>query len=106
MAKNKVERFFPREDDIAVVGLINKEVKVAFSVEKSDYGFYVVRYELNDNLEGLKNTIRYKRIDLKEKDTKRNRLVFLNQEDAEREALSSYKELFNYIQNKNGNNTN
>lgn len=106
MAKNKVERFFPREDDIAVVGLINKEVKVAFSVEKSDYGFYVVRYELNDNLEGLKNTIRYKRIDLKEKDTKRNRLVFLNQEDAEREALSSYKELFNYIQEKNGNNTN
>jgi len=106
MAKNKVERFFPREDDIAVVGLINKEVKVAFSVEKSDCGFYVVRYELNDNLEGLKNTIRYKRIDLKEKDTKRNRLVFLNQEDAEREALSSYKELFNYIQEKNGNNTN
>ena len=106
MAKKKVERFFPREDDIAVVGLINKEVKVAFSVEKSDYGFYVVRYELNDNLEGLKNTIRYKRIDLKEKDTKRNRLVFLNQEDAEREALSSYKELFNYIQEKNGNNTN
>jgi hypothetical protein len=106
MAKNKVERFFPREDDIAVVGLINKEVKVAFSVEKADYGFYVVRYELNDNLEGLKNTIRYKRIDLKEKDTKRNRLVFSNQEDAEREALSSYKELFNYIQEKNGNNTN
>lgn len=106
MAKNKVERFFPREDDIAVVGLINKEVKVAFSVEKADYGFYVVRYELNDNLEGLKNTIRYKRVDLKEKDTKRNRLVFSNQEDAEREALSSYKELFNYIQEKNGNNTN
>ena len=106
MAKNKVERFFPKEDDIAVVGLINKEVKVAFSVEKADYGFYVVRYELNDNLEGLKNTIRYKRIDLKEKDTKRNRLVFSNQEDAEREALSSYKELFNYIQEKNGNNTN
>lgn len=106
MAKNKVEKFFPKEDDIAVVGLINKEVKVAFSVEKADYGFYVVRYELNDNLEGLKNTIRYKRIDLKEKDTKRNRLVFSNQEDAEREALSSYKELFNYIQEKNGNNTN
>lgn len=106
MAKNKVERFFPRESDIAIVGLINKEVKVAFSVEKADYGFYVVRYELNDNLEGLKNTIRYKRIDLKEKDTKRNRLVFSNQEDAEREALSSYKELFNYIQEKNGNNTN
>lgn len=106
MAKNKVERFFPRESDIAIVGLINKEVKVAFSVEKADYGFYVVRYELNDNLEGLKNTIRYKRIDLKEKDTKRNRVVFSNQEDAEREALSSYKELFNYIQEKNGNNTN
>ena len=106
MAKNKVEKFFPKEEDIAIVGLINKEVKVAFSVEKSDYGFYVVRYELNDNLEGLKNTIRYKRIDLKEKDTKRNRVVFSNQEDAEREALSSYKELFNYIQEKNGNNTN
>lgn len=106
MAKNKVEKFFPKEEDIAIVGLINKEVKVAFSVEKADYGFYVVRYELNDNLEGLKNTIRYKRIDLKEKDTKRNRLVFSNQDDAEREALSSYKELFNYIQEKNGNNTN
>lgn len=106
MAKNKVEKFFPKEEDIAIVGLINKEVKVAFSVEKADYGFYVVRYELNDNLEGLKNTIRYKRIDLKEKDSKRNRVIFSNQEDAEREALSSYKELFNYIQEKNGNNTN
>ena len=106
MAKNKVERFFPREEDIAVVGLINKEVKVEFSVEKADYGFYVVRYELNDNLEGLKNTIRYKRIDLKEKDSKRNRVVFSNQEDAEREALLSYKELFNHIKEKNGNNAN
>jgi hypothetical protein len=106
MAKNKVEKFFPKEDEIAMVGVINKEVKIAFSVEKADYGYYVVRYELNDDLEGLKNTIRYKRIDLKEKDTKRNRLVFTNQEDAEREALLSYKELFNYISNKNGNNTN
>lgn len=106
MAKNKVEKFFPKEEDIAIVGLINKEVKVAFSVEKADYGFYVVRYELNDNLEGLKDTIRYKRIDLKDKDSKRNRVVFSNQEDAEREALLSYKELFNYIQEKNGNNAN
>jgi hypothetical protein len=106
MAKNKIEKFFPKEDEIAMVGVINKEVKIAFSVEKADYGYYVVRYELNDDLEGLKNTIRYKRIDLKEKDTKKNRLVFTNQEDAEREAISSYKELFNYIQSKNGNSTN
>jgi hypothetical protein len=106
MARQKLERFFPKENEIAIVGVVNKEVKVAFSVEKADYGFYVVRYELNDYLEGMKGTIKYKRIDLKEKDTKRNRVVFNNQEDAEREVISSYKELFNYIQERNGNNTN
>ena len=104
--KNKVEKFFPKEEDIAIIGLINKEVKIAFSVEKADYGFYVVKYDLDDNLHGIKKSIKYKRIDTKEKDTPRNRLNFREQEDAEREVLLSYREVFSLIQKKNGNNKN
>lgn len=105
MAKQKVEKFFPVEEEIAMVGLINKEVKVAFSSEKSDYGFCVVRYELNDRLEGIKDTIKYKRIDLNEKDTKRNRVIFSNQDDADRAVIASYLDVFNYLkEKKNGNN--
>ena len=100
MAKQKVEAFFPVEEEIAIVGVINKEVKVAFSVEKADYGFYVVRYNLNDNLEGIKDTISYKRIDTNESDSKRNRVIFSNQSDAEREVIQSYNQVFNYIQEK------
>ena len=104
--KNKVDKFFPNENDIAMIGVINKEVKIAFSVEKADYGFYVVKYDLDDNLHGIKNSIKYKRINTKEKDTLRNRVSFYSQEDAEREVLLSYKEVFNLIQKKNGNNKN
>lgn len=104
--KNKVERFFPKEEDFAMIGVINKEVRVAFSVEKASYGFYIVKYDLDDQLHGIKNSIKYKRIDTKEKDTPRNRISFTNQEDAEREVLLSYREVFNFIQKKNGNNQN
>ena len=104
--RNKVDKFFPNEDDIAMIGVINKEVKIAFSVEKADYGFYVVKYDLDDHLHGIKKSIKYKRINTKEKDTPRNRISFREQEDAEREVLLSYKEVFNLIQKKNENNTN
>lgn len=104
--KNKVDKFFPNENDIAMIGVINKEVKIAFSVEKADYGFYVVKYDLDNNLHGIKKSIKYKRINTKEKDTPRNRVSFYSQEDAEREVLLSYKEVFNLIQKKNGNNKN
>lgn len=106
MSRKKVERFFPVEEDLAIVGIVNKEVKVAFSVEKANYGFNVVKYDLDNNLHGVKKSIKYKRIDVKEKDTPRNRVTFSSQEDAERDVILSYRQVFNLIQKKNGNNEN
>ena len=100
MAKQKVKIFSPREEDIAIVGVINKEFNMAFSVEKSVSGFYVVRYSLNERLEGLKHTIRYKRLNTNESDSKKNRVVFSNQNEAEMCMIDSYKEVFNYLKSK------
>jgi hypothetical protein len=97
--KNKVNSFSFSEKDIALIGFCNKEFKVAFSIEKCFSGFNIVKYELNDNLEGLKKTIKYKRLDLTKKDSVSNRLLLGNQFDAEKEMLSCYTEVFNYLKN-------
>ena len=97
MAKTtKRKEYYPTEKDMVNVHEVITNAKIAFSVEKCIGGYHLVRYNVDDNGVGLKNTISYKRIDVKEKDTPRNRVIYSTQNEAEEDMYRMYAEISNY----------
>jgi hypothetical protein len=96
MKNKKQVSYQPSEEDMVNLYECTKNAKVAFSIEKSLDGFYVVKYNLDDDLEAIKSTISYKRIDTKKKDTIMNRIIYSNQVDAEKEIFNLYSQTVDY----------
>lgn len=95
--KQTIKNYSPSEKDIEIIRECIKKYKIGFSLEKVYNGYNIVRCKLNDELECIKDSLGYKRIDLSKKDTKRNRFVISNQFDAEKEVMQSYKEIIEYL---------
>jgi len=96
----KNEAYFPDEVDMVNAYMCIKTVKLAFSVEKCDKGFYVVKYGVDDNGESLKSTISYKRIDTTKADTPSNRVVYHSQAEAEEAMFDMYRQAVEFFKNK------
>jgi hypothetical protein len=95
MSKKRKD-YYPSERDMVNVHEVITNAKVAFSVEKCIGGFHVVKYNLDDKQEALKNTITYKRIDTTKKDTPTNRVVYSTQNEAEEEIFNLYRQTADY----------
>ena len=96
----KNEVYSPSEADMVNVYMCVKTVRLAFSVEKCDKGFHVVKYSLDDNGIALKNTIGYKRIDTNKADTPSNRVVYQLQKEAEEAMFDMYGQAIEFFKNK------
>jgi hypothetical protein len=92
----KRKDYYPSEMDMVNVHEVITSAKVAFSVEKCIGGFHVVKYNLDDRQEALKNTITYKRIDTTKKDTPTNRVIYSTQNEAEEEIFNLYRQTADY----------
>jgi uncharacterized lipoprotein YehR (DUF1307 family) len=94
MKRNK--EYYPSERDMVNVHEVISVAKIAFSIEKCVGGFNVVKFNVDDNGVALKNTITYKRIDTKRKDTPTNRVVYSTQADADEELYNLYQQTADY----------
>jgi uncharacterized lipoprotein YehR (DUF1307 family) len=98
--RKKNEPYFPSEVDMVNVYMCVKTARLAFSVEKCDKGFHVVKYGVDDNGIALKNTISYKRIDTTKEDTPSNRVVYQLQADAEEAMFDMYGQAIEFFKTK------
>lgn len=96
MKSKKVKEYFPNEVDMVNVHEVINVAKIAFSVERCIDGFHVVKYNLDDKQQALKNTITYKRLDTTKKDTPKNRVVYNTQNEAEEEMFNLYRQTSDY----------
>lgn len=97
MAKKQTNKqLFLSKEDLAIINNIIKERKMAFALSKSDYGYYLVRYKLDKDLQCINNTIEYMREDKTKPDKPNNRVVFNTQYDAEVALLDAYKKIYKY----------
>lgn len=96
MNNRRKKEYSPSESDMVNVHEVINVAKIAFSVEKCLGGFHVVKYNLDDKQQALKNTITYKRLDTTKKDTPNNRIVYNTQNEAEEEVFNLYRQTSNY----------
>ena len=96
MNNKRKKEYSPSESDMVNVHEVINVAKIAFSVEKCLGGFYVVKYNLDDKQQALKNTITYKRLDTTKKDTPNNRIVYNTQNEAEEEVFNLYRQTSDY----------
>lgn len=90
-AKKKIEKFTPTKEDFKNQYICFKELKIAFSIEKTYGGFFIVKSKLNELGESILKSIQYKRIDQTKKDTFRNRVLLSSQDCAFRECFNMYR---------------
>jgi len=96
MNNKRKKEYSPSESDMVNVHEVINVAKIAFSVERCIDGFHVVKYNLDDKQQALKNTITYKRIDTTKKDTPKNRVVYNTQNEAEEDMFNLYRQTSDY----------